>query len=1154
MSRSALQLLVLCLLTISYLVIREKNMLHTLKKVKFVGWFLITLMLWVYGGGRVHAENYTTHASRAVAIANLDNQFDALLSEIKDVVKRAGTKTKAEPEKGFQDIGKLNELKKSLIKEHEKVQNYFSQLESFIKEKKLPSEILNRQQEFVRGYQAKYEALMENLRRIESAQDETTGFWARLTGKSKKVDWDGVLGKTLSFLEENAVRPRETHFDPKNLPHRSLKADKPIAPKLTREEWLKAFPKEAEAKLISAQSLSAKAKGSITLAATTPPTSADLAETIEVQFTPEIRQLADSLGRNPVKIFNWVRNNIEFVPTWGSIQGAPLCLENRAGNAFDTASLLISLLRYSGIAARYQMGTITVPINKVTSWLGGVTDPTAAAVLLSSGGVPSEVITDQGVFVKIRLEHVWVKTSVAYIPSGGAVNGQANSWVEMDPSFKQYTVVEGLDLSSQVTFNRDQYLSSPSTISPMDFYLQQVQNYLSINLPGRTLNEVLRKESIIRREYSILAASLPYTQIVKGQEFSIIPGSLRQTIKFEAFSNEFLRDLDFSYTISLPELSGKRVTLSYMPTDPDVAQRFNGMYSAPPYLMRLRPVLRIDGAIRAQGQGAGRFMGETQLFSISLNMPGGLGEEVIENELTAGGYHAIVLNPQKITQATVDKTSYDQIITEDERLYGTLNIDNSDRDALYGAVLNGLGLLYFQRLDQVKQQAAALYKIRNLNRTYLGMFAFDLSARFLFGRPTTIAINRLTMDVDRIVDAPVSVKGDQTAARELTILTGFYSSFLEHAIFDGDMSANGFSAVKALQQARATGLQVININASNADALLPQLNVAAEIRSNILDNVNRGRIVTIPQEDVVIGTLRGVGYTVLDPETGDGSYLISVPHLLAGGDTEYFVQGLSGWTQSIPVYGPFLGPQSFPNPCQNGNRPVAILIMGNGSGTGIMEWLSGLDRGNLDKVARILYAAGYEVAASRVATKEAFLSVIKMVQGFEFVLESQCQPRLDSNGAPVKRANIFIYIGHAVTQANLPSDLGILSLNPGSSDPASERLISPTDVSVVRDAFRVVYLSGCQTGVAQDAWAGSFGASLLLGHGDNLPVSAATGNYKDAGYAACVAMHLTTGGTGADARSCLHHAPYCKGDLAVTLTPCNVCSFNPNHTPLPCGP
>src|SRR5688572_19021374 len=177
-----------------------------------------------------------------------------------------------------------------------------------LKQKGLSGEILNRHMSFVREYEAKYDALMENLKGIESSHKDATGVWAKLTGKNKKVDWDAAIGKTLRFLEENTARPREGHFDPRNLPHRSLKADRPILPKLTREEWLMAFPKDS-----AAQSSAAGAEDHVL--ATAPPTAADLAETIEVKFTAEIRELADSLGKNPVKIFNWVRNNIEFVPT-----------------------------------------------------------------------------------------------------------------------------------------------------------------------------------------------------------------------------------------------------------------------------------------------------------------------------------------------------------------------------------------------------------------------------------------------------------------------------------------------------------------------------------------------------------------------------------------------------------------------------------------------------------------------------------------------------------------------------------------------------------------------------------------------------------------------------------------------------------------------
>lgn len=67
------------------------------------------------------------------------------------------------------------------------------------------------------------------------------------------------------------------------------------------------------------------------LALADPPTDADLAETIEVKFTPAIQAKATELNHNPVKIYNWVRNNIEFVPTYGSIQGADYCLQEQKG-------------------------------------------------------------------------------------------------------------------------------------------------------------------------------------------------------------------------------------------------------------------------------------------------------------------------------------------------------------------------------------------------------------------------------------------------------------------------------------------------------------------------------------------------------------------------------------------------------------------------------------------------------------------------------------------------------------------------------------------------------------------------------------------------------------------------------------------------------
>ena len=47
-----------------------------------------------------------------------------------------------------------------------------------------------------------------------------------------------------------------------------------------------------------------------------------------------------------------------------------MCLQTKICNDFDTASLLIALLRTSGISARYVYGTVEIPIDKVMNWVG----------------------------------------------------------------------------------------------------------------------------------------------------------------------------------------------------------------------------------------------------------------------------------------------------------------------------------------------------------------------------------------------------------------------------------------------------------------------------------------------------------------------------------------------------------------------------------------------------------------------------------------------------------------------------------------------------------------------------------------------------------------------------------------------------------------
>jgi len=179
-----------------------------------------------------------------------------------------------------------------------------------------------------------------------------------------------------------------------------------------------------------------------------PPGEADLAETIEVTLTPAIRELAASLNSDPLKIFNYVCRNIEFKPYYGSVKGAQETLWEKEGNDFDLASLLIALLRASGIPARYVCGQVDVPIDRAKLWVG-VKDANVCGDMFASGGIPSGLVLSGGQITKLRTDHIWVEAWVTYNQYEGALqNAAPKRWVPLDPSFKQYSFVpcQGVDI------------------------------------------------------------------------------------------------------------------------------------------------------------------------------------------------------------------------------------------------------------------------------------------------------------------------------------------------------------------------------------------------------------------------------------------------------------------------------------------------------------------------------------------------------------------------------------------------------------------------------------------------------------------------------------------------------------------------------------
>ncbi len=659
-----------------------------------------------------------------------------------------------------------------------------------------------------------------------------------------------------------------------------------------------------------------------TLPATTlpvTPTAADLAATEDIVLTPAIQAQAAALNHNPVQIYNWVRNSIEYLPTYGSIQGADMTLQTKRGNSFDTASLLIGLLRASNIPARYVYGTIQVPADQAMNWVGGVSKPEAAQQLLGQGGIPNIGVISGGVVKFIKLEHVWVEAYVDYVPSRGAVNKVPDTWVPMDASYKQYTYTQGMDIKTAVPLDAQALVTQAqagATIDPSGWvqnvngtaiqsaltsYQTQVQDYINTTKPNATVGDVLGSKTIVATNSSILAGTLPYTKIATGGKFTELPLQVRHQFQYSLYANALDRAMDtpvITLKQSLSSLAGKKITLSFAPATPADATLIASYLpkahadgtpilpselptSLPGYLIHLTAEMRVDGQIVASG---GNFtMGQELVASAGVYDPVNGWSFGQDNQPIAGEYIATHVDLQGVSSAQLqtlkDKLTATQTKLATNQTTGLTKEDLSG-DILYSAVLG-----YFaanQAASQVAQRTAGIVEYR---KPSFGNFMASAQTTYWFGIPRSVGFPGLMMDIDRYASIIVDKSNNATAAIAYNRQSGMRLSAYEHLIpeklFTDPLDPNrpqGVSAVKALALAASQGQRIYTLNQANQAShatLLAQVTIDASAKQEIQNALAAGKEVTVHQSPITQSGWTGSGYIITDPLTGSGAYKIS---------------------------------------------------------------------------------------------------------------------------------------------------------------------------------------------------------------------------------------------------------------------------------------
>lgn len=485
----------------------------------------------------------------------------------------------------------------------------------------------------------------------------------------------------------------------------------------------------------------------------------------------------------------------------------------------------------------------------------------------------------------------------------------------LDAAFKQYQYTAGMNLQGNVAFDAQGFINrlvalaqvneAEGWVSGLDnafiqntltIYQDQVNAYITAQKADATVGDVLGTKRIITVPRPVLALGLPYAVVVRGNVFAQIPENLRHKFQFSLYATALDRLLDapvLRLTQSLPTLADKKLTLSFAPAsqaDTDLISSYlppppadgslgspNALPTAlPGYLIRVVGELRVNSAVVVRG---GTFtMGQVLLSTVGLYDPSSGWQEIENTPPVAGEYRALAMDAAGIAASQLQAVSK-ELTTAKARLEAgqltDLMADNVSGNLLYSTVLS-----YFAVNDVTARLSASVAGVVEYRRPSFGSFTAKVQPHFVFGIPRTVSFPGLELDITHSDSVVVSKANDRAAQVAYVQLRGVRQSAFEHQIPErlfttAQRLGEAVSAVKALAVASSQGQRIYTITQDNLASVLPQLDVDPDVQAEIQAAVATGKHALVSQRNITVSGWTGVGYILLDPETGAGAYQIS---------------------------------------------------------------------------------------------------------------------------------------------------------------------------------------------------------------------------------------------------------------------------------------
>ncbi len=376
-------------------------------------------------------------------------------------------------------------------------------------------------------------------------------------------------------------------------------------------------------------------------------------------------------------------------------------------------------------------------------------------------------------------------------------------------------------------------------------------------------------------------------------ESADLPAGFEQRIQLE------VRDASgtslVSWESALPALTGQRLEVAWQGATADdqtTLDSYGGVFKTPPYLVDLKPAVKVGGLEQIAGTAIGS-ADDVEIYVTLTPVDGSA--DVLVHQGYAGEPSVVVTDFGHVSRDLVNRYQEAHVAAEGSGDAGEAEV----------AALQLLGATYLRNLGRDLKDLTGWNWHRLLRLVSEGMVVQtgDVTTT-AGGEPLTFTRAERFVDMAGLTLGLFDSDGQGAHLKPTLELAGAQASYLEGEVFNEVVEREGIAAVSALTLARHEGQSLTLVDGGNVDAVLAAVDLGQDVEARVAAAVGQGKVAWVPEEVVEANAWHGTGYVLADPATGAAAYMLS-GGFAGGADTGMVLERGRKLLGNEPWLGPY---------------------------------------------------------------------------------------------------------------------------------------------------------------------------------------------------------------------------------------------------------